>query len=69
MTAIGEIKIVSALSTMFDGTGLGKQSWKGFAICNGANGVLDLRGRTLFGYDDRENDPRRTLCRGLGGLL
>lgn len=57
VTTIGEIKMVGVSPVSFDSTGLGRYSWKGFALCNGQNGTLDLRGRTPFAYDERSNNP------------
>jgi hypothetical protein len=53
----GEIKMITTLSDRFDNTGLGRWEMAGFAICNGANGTLDLRSRFLVGYDNRTVDP------------
>ncbi|HLO38380.1 MAG TPA: hypothetical protein VK173_07820 [Lacibacter sp.] len=41
----------------FDGTGLGINERVGWAICNGANGTQDRRGRFPIGWDDRAVDP------------
>ncbi len=54
---IGDVKMQATLSTNFDGTGLGKWSLKGWALCNGANGTFDLRSRFVVGYDPRNTDP------------
>jgi hypothetical protein len=49
--AIGEIIMYSGVLTDFDGTGLGLGKFRGFALCNGNNGTLDLRSRFIIGYD------------------
>lgn len=49
--------VVSSDLAAFDGTGLGKWQYKGWALCNGSNGTVDLRGRFLVGYDNRNSDP------------
>ena len=56
-TPIGEIVMRASLSSNFDSIGLGLFSLAGWALCNGANGTVDLRGRTVMGYDERVNDP------------
>ncbi len=40
----------------FDATGLGIGVWLGWAIANGANTTVDLRGRFIVGYDDGQID-------------
>lgn len=57
----GDIRMRAALSTSFDGTGLGKWDLKGWALCNGANGTLDLRSRFPVAYDSRISDPGGNL--------
>ena len=51
----GDIKEIAVdntyLSANFDGTGLGKNERKGWAICNGANGTINKKGRVSIGYD------------------
>lgn len=54
---IGDVRMRAALSTEFDGTGLGKWTLKGWALCNGANGTFDLRSRFVVGYDSRISTP------------
>jgi microcystin-dependent protein len=54
---IGTIAMRAALSSDFDGTGLGKGAQLGWALCNGGNGTFDFRGRTPFGYDPRTTGP------------
>lgn len=41
----------------FDGTGLGINERKGWAICNGLNGTRDRRGLFPVGWDNRIVDP------------
>jgi hypothetical protein len=48
---IGEVKTFVALSTDFDGTGLGRWRYKGWAVCNGGNGTVNMGGRALIGLD------------------
>lgn len=57
----GEIRMIAALSDRFDNTGLGKWEWLGWAICNGANGTVDMRSRFPVGYDNRTSDPGGNL--------
>lgn len=40
----------------FDGTGLGLNSYAGFALCNGQNGTPDLGGRVTVGHTPAEVD-------------
>jgi len=49
-----ELKMVVTDSelTEFDNTGLGRWRFKGWALANGLNGTVDLRGRFLVGYND-----------------
>lgn len=54
---VGDVRLRAALSTDFDSAGLGKWSMAGWAICNGANGTFDMRGRMALGYDSRVTDP------------
>ena len=56
-TRVGEMRMIKTTSDRFDGTGLGKWEWKGFAMCNGSNGSYDMRGRFPAGYDNRATDP------------
>jgi hypothetical protein len=56
-TPSGEIVMRAALSDRFDNTGLGRWEMTGWAICNGANGTVDLRSRFVAGYDPRNTDP------------
>jgi len=57
ITPIGDVKMKVTLSDLFDNTGLGKWSELGWALCNGQNGTIDLRGRVPLGYDSRTSDP------------
>lgn len=51
-TPLGGIIMWSGdVSTNFDGTGKGTGNLNGWAICNGANGTPDLRGRFIVGYN------------------
>jgi hypothetical protein len=54
---LGEVKMLVALSDRFDNTGLGRWEYLGWAICNGANGTVDLRSRFVVQYDPRTSDP------------
>lgn len=56
-TVLGEIIMMAVLSDRFDNTGLGKWELKGYAIANGANGTIDMRGRFPIAYDNRLTDP------------
>jgi hypothetical protein len=56
-TPSGEIVMRAALSDRFDNTGLGQWEMTGWAICNGANGTVDLRSRFIVGHDPRNTDP------------
>lgn len=57
ITGEDEILMRAVLSDRFDNTGLGKWEYKGFAICNGANGTIDHRDLFPVGYDNRLSDP------------
>jgi microcystin-dependent protein len=51
---MGEVKMQTSinLSGSFDGTGLGVTGeYVGWALCNGANGTIDLREKFVGGYD------------------
>jgi hypothetical protein len=37
------------ITSKFDGTGLGKWEWYGYALCNGNNGTPNLNGRVTIG--------------------
>jgi microcystin-dependent protein len=50
-TKTGEIIMQSVSSSFFDGTGLGFDEYDGFALCNGSNGTVDLKGRFIVGQD------------------
>lgn len=47
----GEIFTTSNVSLFIGSGGLGVGDMTGFALCNGQNGTLDLRGRFVIGYD------------------
>ena len=57
---IGEIKQIdyntsimpNFLNDYFDNTGLGKNRYRGWAICNGNNGTRNRKGRVAIGYDE-----------------
>jgi hypothetical protein len=57
----GDVKEVDCsdayVAANFDGTGLGVNERAGWAVCNGANGTRDRRGRFPVGWDDRAIDP------------
>lgn len=61
MWQTGDVKAVNCndayVLANFDITGLGIADRVGWAICNGANGTADMRGRFVVGYDDRAVDP------------
>lgn len=68
----GDIKITSVLSDRFDATGLGKWERKGWAICNGQNGTMDMRGRMAMGYaatdaGDGQHDAAYATLGNTGG--
>lgn len=47
---IGEIRDVATYKPSFHPSGLGRWEWKGWAICDGRNGTIDLTGRVRVGY-------------------
>ncbi len=53
---IGTIQIAKALTDFNASTGLGSGKWKGWALCDGQNGTLDLRGRFPVGYHSADVD-------------
>ena len=55
-TPTGEIIMVNDTTNLFDGTGLGVNALKGFALCNGSNGTPDLTGRFVVGQKDSDSD-------------
>lgn len=57
MTPVGTIQMFAGDLDMFDGSGLGKWGWNGWALCNGSNGTVDMRGFFPVGYDPRTTDP------------
>ncbi|MEO0337575.1 MAG: hypothetical protein AAF242_00015 [Bacteroidota bacterium] len=61
MVPKGEIKMVAVEADRFLPSGLGRWEYEGYAICNGSNGTIDLRGRTVFGYDPRTTNPGNNI--------
>lgn len=57
----GDVKEVDCsaayIAANFDGTGLGINERKGWAICNGSNGTKNRGGRVSVGYDALTTDP------------
>lgn len=55
---IGSIKMWGgAIAGKFDGTdGLGVGTCAGWALCNGSNGTVNLKGRFIVGYDPDDSD-------------
>lgn len=49
-TETGTIVQVSNISKFFS-NGLGYNEWSGWAICNGSNGTVNLKGKFVIGYD------------------
>jgi microcystin-dependent protein len=72
---LGQIVMKSNIPiNQFDlsGKGVGIET-QGWAVCNGANGTVDLRGRFVVGYDSRTTQPANTpewdqLYNTIGGL-
>ena len=58
---LGDVRMRVTLSSSFDNTGLGKWDLQGWAVCNGANGTVDLRSRFSVAYDNRNTDPGGNL--------
>lgn len=56
--ADGELKMIVTDSELseFDGTGLGRWRFKGWALANSLNGTVDLRGRFIVGYHPSDAD-------------
>lgn len=46
---IGEIRMMAVKTQDFDDTGLGRYAMLGWAICNGANGTVNLSNKTVRG--------------------
>lgn len=61
VTRIGEIRDVAIdqVARFDTQTGLGKWEWKGYAIADGRNGTLDLRGRVRVGKDPENAEYER----------
>mgnify|MGYP000887919551 CR=1 FL=1 len=50
LTPVGNVSMYASLpSDRFDTSGAGKFEWKGYALCNGANGTVNLNGRFPVG--------------------
>jgi microcystin-dependent protein len=75
----GDIKMVTCthayINANFTPTGLGINERRGWAICNGQNGTVDMRSRFAIGWDDRNVDPNderwdtaHTTMQNTGGL-
>ena len=56
--AVGDIRMMTVLTDLFDGTGLGTDTSveRGFALCNGNNGTPDLSGKFIVGYSESVGD-------------
>jgi hypothetical protein len=56
----GDVKQITCdagyITANFDGTGLGINKRKGWAICNGSNGTYDMGGKFPVGYKDADAD-------------
>jgi len=68
-----DVKMVTCdnayLAANFDGTGLGINERKGWAVCNGNNGTADMRGLYPVGYDNRVADPNNNWWDALYNTL
>jgi microcystin-dependent protein len=53
---IGTIQMAKSLNDFNTTSGLGSGPWKGWALCDGQNGTLDLRGRFPVGYHSTDVD-------------
>lgn len=53
---IGTIQMAKALTDFNPTTGLGSGKWKGWALCDGQNGTIDMRGKFPVGYHSADND-------------
>lgn len=49
------------IAANFDGTGLGINSRKGWAVCNGQNGTADMGGRVMVGHTSVTVDPANNV--------
>jgi hypothetical protein len=58
MTYLGEKRlfVTNVVLASLDGTGLGKWSYKGWALCNGQNGTIDAGGLFGVGYKAADTD-------------
>lgn len=61
---VGSIQMWAGTLDNFDDTGLGVNIMSGWALCNGQNGAVDLRGRFVVGYDKDDNDYKKIGNRG-----
>lgn len=62
MDAVGDVFMTGNLSNFNTTTGLGEGDKYGYALCDGQNGTLNLRGRYVLGYDqDRDGRIDNTL--------
>lgn len=62
---LGELRLMAILSSDFDANGLGLNRMKGWAICNGFNGTVDMGGRFPVGY--RGSTPDYGVIGNIGG--
>ena len=62
---VGEIRMMVVRSTDFTENGLGQNRMKGWAICNGANGTVDMGGRTPFGF--QKDAAKYGMLNAVGG--
>lgn len=53
---VGEVRMFAVDPVNFDSGGLGKWEYKGFAICNGNNGTVNMAGRVAVGQDGTDSD-------------
>jgi hypothetical protein len=65
ISKVGELKDIAVLSDRFDQvTGLGRWEWKGWAVCDGQAGRLDLAGRVRVGHSQATGDYNRVGATG-----
>lgn len=57
MTPRGQVLMFAGEISTFLASGLGRWAMDGFAICDGRNGTIDMRGLFAVGYDERATDP------------